>query len=123
MLQGGLWLKITALLVLVRKIFEKLINNKLVDYLHKIGFSSSFHYGFRSSCSTADRWRVASCRIAINKSSFSPPVALDFNPRHNSRAFNRVWHLDFLHKILSYGVGQIFDLFKDRSIIFYKGEH
>ena len=61
---------------MVRKTFEKLVNNKLTDHLKKIGLSSSFQYGSRSSCLTADLRRVVSYRIAINKSSFSPTVAL-----------------------------------------------
>ena len=67
---------------LVRKTFEKLVNNKLTDPLKKIGLSSSFQYGSRSSCLIADLWRVVSYRIAINKSSFSPTVAL-INPRQS----------------------------------------
>ena len=37
-----------SLLPVVRKVFEKLVNNRIVDHLEKCGFSD-FQYGFRSS--------------------------------------------------------------------------
>ena len=33
----------------VSKVFEKLVNNRIVDHLEKYGFLSDFQYGFRSS--------------------------------------------------------------------------
>ena len=69
---------------------------------------SDFHYGFRSSRSTADLLTVVSNRIvrAFNRSGFTRAVALDI-----SKAFDRVWHADPLHKLKSYGIpGQVFDL-------------
>ena len=50
MLEKGLLLKTIALLVsVVGKVFEKLINNRIVDYLEKSGLFSDFQYGFKSS--------------------------------------------------------------------------
>ena len=49
---------------LVSKVFEKLVNNRIVDDLEKSGLFSDFHYGFRSSRSTADLLTVATDRIA-----------------------------------------------------------
>ena len=43
-----------SLLSVVSKVFEKLVNNKIVDHLEKCGLFSDFQYGFRSSQSTAD---------------------------------------------------------------------
>ena len=37
------------LLSVVIKVFEKLINNRIVDHLEKCGLFSDFQYGFRSS--------------------------------------------------------------------------
>ena len=37
-----------------RKVFENLVNNRLVDHIEKCGLFSDFHYGFRSSQSTFD---------------------------------------------------------------------
>ena len=37
------------LLSLVSKVFEKLVNNRIVDHLEKCGLFSDFQYGFRSS--------------------------------------------------------------------------
>ena len=54
----------------------------------------------------ADLLTVASDGIgrAFNRSGATQAVALDI-----SKAFNRVWHADLLHKLKSYGIsGQIF---------------
>ena len=37
------------LLSVVNKVFEKLVNNRIVDHLEKCGLFSDYHYGFRSS--------------------------------------------------------------------------
>ena len=37
-----------SLLSVVSKVFEKLVNNWIVDHLEKCGLFSDFHYGFRS---------------------------------------------------------------------------
>ena len=83
MLGKGLQLKTTALLV-----FEKLVNNRIVDHLKKSGLFSDFQYGFRSSRSTADLLTVVSDRIAraFNRSGPTRTVAVDI-----SKAFDRVW--------------------------------
>ena len=52
-----------SLLSVVSKVFEKLVNNRIVDHLQKCGLFSDFQYGFRSSRSTADLLTVASDRI------------------------------------------------------------
>ena len=38
-----------SLFSVVRKVFEKLISNRIVDNLEKCGLFSDFQYGFRSS--------------------------------------------------------------------------
>ena len=43
-----------SLFSVVSKVFEKLVNNRIVDHLKKCGLFSDFQYGFRSSQSTAD---------------------------------------------------------------------
>ena len=59
-----------SLLSVVRKVVEKLVNNRIVEHLEKCGLFSDFHYGFRSSHSTADLLTVVSDRIvrAFNRS-------------------------------------------------------
>ena len=47
-------------LSVVSKVFEKLVNNRIVDHLEKYGLFSDFQYGFRSSRSTADVLTVVS---------------------------------------------------------------
>ena len=39
---------LVSLLSVVSKVFEKLVNNKIVDHLEKCGLFSDFQYGFRS---------------------------------------------------------------------------
>ena len=46
------------------KVFEKPVNNRIVDHLEKCGLFSDFQYGFRSSWSTAGLLTVESDRIA-----------------------------------------------------------
>ena len=93
---------------MVSKVFEKLVNNRIVDLLEKCGLFSNFQYGFRSSRSTADLLTVVSDKIAraFNRSGATRAVALDI-----SKAFDSVWHAGLLYKHKSYGVsGQIFGL-------------
>ena len=97
-----------SLLSVVSKVFEKVVNNRVVDYQEKCGLFSDFQYGFRSSRSTADLLTVVSDRIAraFNRSGTTRVVGLDI-----SEAFYRVWHAGLLHKLQSYGIsGKIFDL-------------
>ena len=72
---------------MVSKLFEKLVNNRIVDHLLKCGLFSHFQYGFRSSLLTADLLTVVSDRIvrAFNKSRATGAVVLDI-----SKAFDRV---------------------------------
>ena len=60
-----------SLLSVVSKVFEKLVNNRIVDHLEKCGPISYFQYGFGSSRSTVDLLTVESDKIA--------------------RVFNRFW--------------------------------
>ena len=97
-----------TLLPVVRKVFEKLVNNRIADHLEKYGLYSEFQYGFRSSRSTADLLAVVSDRIAraFNRPGPNRAVVLDI-----SKAFDRVWHAALLHKVQSYGTsGQVFGL-------------
>ena len=59
-----------SLLSVVSKVFEKIVNNRVVDHLETCGLFSDFQYGFRSSQSTADLFTIVSDRIAraFNKS-------------------------------------------------------
>ena len=97
-----------SLLSVVSKVFEKLVNNRIVDHLEICGLFSDFQYGFRSFQSTADLLKVVSDRTAraFNRSAATQAVALDI-----SKAFDRFWHAGLLHKLKSYGIsGQIFGL-------------
>ena len=97
-----------SLLPVVSKVFEKLVNKKIVDHLENCGLFSDFQYGFRSFRSTADLLTVVSDRIArvFNRSGTTQAVALDI-----SKGFNRVWHAGLLYKFRPYGIsGQIFGL-------------
>ena len=66
---------------MVSKIFEKIVNNRIVDHLEKLGLFSDFRYSFRSSRSTADLLTVVSDRIAraFNRSGATRAVALDIS--------------------------------------------
>ena len=97
-----------SLLSVVSKVFEKLVNNRIVDHLEKGSLFSDFQHDFRSSRSTADLLTVVSDRVAtaFNRSGATRAVAFDI-----SKAFDRVWHAGLLHKLKHYGIsGQIFGL-------------
>ena len=97
-----------SLFSVVSKVFEKLLNNRIVDHLEKCGLFSDFQYGFRSCPSTADLLTVVSDRIAraFSRSGATRAVALDI-----SKAFNTDWHGGLLRKLKSYGIsGEIFGL-------------
>ena len=66
-----------SLLSVVSKFFEKLLNDRIVNYLEKCGLFSDFQYGFRSSRSTAGPLTVVSDRIAraFNRSRATRAVA------------------------------------------------
>ena len=89
-----------SFLSVVSKVFEKHLNNRVVDHLEKCGLFSDSQYGFRSSRSTADLLTVVSDRIAraFNRSGVTRAVALDI-----SKAFDRVWHAGLLRKPKSNG--------------------
>ena len=54
-----------SFLSVVSKVFERLMNNRIVDHLEKGGLFSDFQYGFKLSRSTADFLTVVSDRIAM----------------------------------------------------------
>ena len=96
---------------MVNKVFEKHVNNRIVDHLEKFGLFSDFQDGFRSFRSTADQLlTVASDRIprVFNRSRAIQAVALD----DICKVFDSVWHASLLYKPKSYGIsGQVFGLF------------
>ena len=59
-----------SLLYMVSKVFEKLVNDRIVDHLAKCGIFSDLQHGSRSSQATADLLTVISNRTAraFNKS-------------------------------------------------------
>ena len=64
---------------MVSQIFEKLVNNKLVDHRKKCGLFSDFQYDFRSSHSTTNLLAVKYDRPAkaFNMSETTRVVPLD----------------------------------------------
>ena len=76
-----------SLLSVIRKVFEKLLNNRIVDHPEKCGLFSDFQYGFRSCRSTANLLTVVSNRIAraLSRSGATQTVVLDI-----SKAFDWV---------------------------------
>ena len=76
-----------SLLSVVSKLFEKLVNNRIVDHLEKCGLFSDLYYGFRSFQLTADLLIVVFDKIAraFYMSGATRAVALDI-----SKVFDRV---------------------------------
>ena len=86
---------------MVSNVFEKLVNNRIVDQLAKSGLFSDCQYSFKSSRSTSDLFTVVPYRIAraFNRSGATRAVAFDI-----SKALDRVWHAGVLYKLKSYGI-------------------
>ena len=76
---------------MVSKVFEKLVNNKIVDHLEKCGLFSNFQCGFRSSRSSADLLTVVSGRIART-----------FNRPGATRAVCGTWYIQGFWQGLAY---------------------
>ena len=76
-----------SLFSVVSKVFEKLVNNRIVNSLEKGGFFSEFQYAFRSCRSTTDFLAVVSGRTDrdFNMSGATQAVALDV-----SKVFERI---------------------------------
>ena len=55
---------LVSLLSGVSKVFDKLVNNRVINHQEKCGLFSDFQYGFSFSQSTADLLTVVSDRIA-----------------------------------------------------------
>ena len=70
-----------SLLSVISIVFEKLVNNRIVDHPDECSLFYYFQYGFRSSRSTEDLLTVASDRIArvFNRSGATQAVALDIS--------------------------------------------
>ena len=101
---------------MVSKVFGKLVNNRIADDLEKCGLFSDFQCGFRSFRSTSDLLTIVSDRTAraFNRSGATRTVALDI-----SKASDKIWHGDLLHKLKSYGIsahifGLIFSFLSNR---------
>ena len=93
---------------MVSKVFEKLVNNRIVDHLENCGLFSDFQYGSRSPRSIADLLTVVSDKIAqcFNIFGATRDEAVDI-----SKAFDRVWRAGLLQKLKSYGISdQVFGL-------------
>ena len=99
---------LVSLLSVFSKVFENIVNNRIVGHQEKCGLFCDFQYGFRSSESTADLLTVVSDGIAraFKRSGATQAIAVDI-----SKVLDRVWHAGLLHKLESYAIsGQIFDL-------------
>ena len=85
----------------ISKVFEKLVNNRIVDLLENCGLFliSSMVLGLLDQLQVV--LTVVSDRTAraFNNSRATQAVALDI-----SKAFDRVWHAGLLHKLNSYGI-------------------
>ena len=93
---------------MVSRVFEKLVNNRIVNHLEKCALFYDFQYGFSSFRSTADLLIVPSDRIAsaFNRCGATRAVVLDI-----SKGFDKVLPAGLFHKLMSYGIsGQIFCL-------------
>ena len=90
-----------SFLIVVNKVFENLVNDRLADHLEKSGWFFGFQYGFRSSGSTADLPTIVSDRIARAFNSFRATLAVALDM---CKVYDRVCHAGLLHKLKPYFV-------------------
>ena len=104
---------LVSLLSVVSEVFEKLLNNRIIDHLEKCVFSD-FQYGFRSWRSTANLLTVVSDIIAraFNRSGATWAVALDL-----SKAFDRSGYTGLLRKCLMEFQVRYLPVFRHFSVI------
>ena len=104
---------LVSLLSVVSEVFEKLLNNRIIDHLEKCVFSD-FQYGFRSWRSTVNLLTVVSDIIAraFNRSGATWAVALDL-----SKAFDRSGHTGLLRKCLMEFQVRYLPVFRHFSVI------
>ena len=88
--------RLVSLLSTVSKVFEKHVNNRIVDHLEKWGL--------------LDQLQIFSQLYLIELLGLLTGLGL-LELLDISKAFDRVWHAGVLHKLKSYGIsGQIFGL-------------
>ena len=98
-----------SLLSVVSKVFEKLVNNRIVDHLEKCGLFSDFQYGFRSSRSTADLLTVVSDRIVrafkilpiLRPCHTQCSLIAAINKRFSGSGLSEIWSQQNLSKVRS----------------------
>ncbi len=103
-----------ALTSALSKLFETLINRKLISHLEKHLLLSDHQYGFRSSRSCGDLLAYVTHVWASSLKRFgeSLAVALDI-----SKAFDRVWHAKLIAKLPSNRLCNLFSSFLTGRII------
>ena len=100
-LTNGADYRLTSLLSVVGRIFERLLNDQIWKHLDSYKLLSDVQFGFRHQRSSADLLALLTEHISkiLDKRGESRSVALDI-----SKAFDRVWHAGLLHKLSSYGI-------------------
>ena len=97
-----------ALVSILSKVFEKIINYQLTNYLERHNLISDQQYGFRKrrSCGDLLVYVTELWNRCIHKHGEAQVVALDI-----SKAFDRVWHEALLAKLRDFGLPQSLTLF------------
>ena len=89
-----------ALISCISKVFESILNRKIMKHLSSHNLLSDRQYGFRQGRSTGDLLTFLSDSWSSSFRDFGETfaVALDI-----SKAFDRVWHKSLISKLPSYG--------------------
>ena len=103
-----------ALVSILPKVMEKIINYQLTSYLERLNLISDQQYGFRKrrSCGDLLVYVTELWNRCIHKHGEAQVVALDI-----SKAFDRVWHEALLAKLKAFGLHKSLTYILDREFL------
>ena len=96
-----------SLLSVVSKVFEQLVNNRIVEYLEKCGLFLIFSIVL----GLLDQLQIFSQLYLKELLGLLTGISTWVVVLYISKPFDKVWHPDLFHKLKSYGIsGQIFGI-------------
>lgn len=114
-----------SLLEVTGKLLEKIINNRLLDFLEHNNIINKRQHGFRKKRGTHTALALITENIALSK---AKKHNINIVLRDISKAFDKVWHLGLKYKVLntnipSYMKRMLCDYLEDREVFIQIGSY